>query len=143
MVPPCGWYLICSYVRSTGLAPMANMMDLLLAVEIVMTTTLVNTNMFTFKMKSGEYRNEEEAKTPQRPSKNESKYKYLRIGSSIRFYSPKLLSLLCSILTTSVQLIKIKFADHDDEDDRPSKTPDNAILQTEPAVVISRVLARG
>lgn len=68
MVPPCGWYLICSYARSTGLAPMANMMDLLLAVEIVMTTTLVNTNMFTFKIKSGEYRNEEEAKISQRPS---------------------------------------------------------------------------
>lgn len=49
MLPSSGGYLICSYVCFTGLAPMASMMDLLLAVETVMITTLVRTKIFTWE----------------------------------------------------------------------------------------------
>jgi len=40
-------------------------------------------------------------------------------------------------------MIRNSFSDHDDEDDGPSKAPDDAILDTEPTVAVGRVFAWG
>lgn len=46
-------------------------------------------------------------------------------------------------LNSLYDMITITFSDHDDEDDGPSESPYDAILDTEPTVAIGRVFPWG